>query len=75
MDPEFGPGWAYFVNEEKYQEEIAKHMDVIEVRSSIFLSQLRFQIFPCNHICMNIGDISPSNGQIIVNSSNVISLG
>ena len=31
VDPEFGPGWAYFVNEEKYKEEIAKHTDVIEV--------------------------------------------
>ena len=31
IDPELGPGWAYFVNEEKYQEEIKKHPQPKEV--------------------------------------------
>ena len=31
-DPEFGPGWAYFVNDEDYKAEIVKHPQPIEVR-------------------------------------------
>lgn len=30
-DPELGPGWAYFVDEKDYLEQIAKHTDTIEV--------------------------------------------
>ena len=32
-DPEFGPGWAYFVEERSYQAEILKHPQPMEVRS------------------------------------------
>lgn len=31
-DPEFGPGWAYFVNDDDYKEEIQKHPQPKEVR-------------------------------------------
>ena len=40
-DPEFGPGWAYFVNDEVYKAEISKHPQPIEVcvqSSAIYLS-------------------------------------
>ena len=30
-DPEFGPGWAYFVNDSDYKEEIKKHPQPKEV--------------------------------------------
>ena len=33
MDPEFGPGWAYFVKDDKYKAEIVKHPQPIEVRN------------------------------------------
>ena len=39
-DPEFGPGWAYFVNDEVYKAEIIKHPQPIEVsikRSRVLL--------------------------------------
>ena len=32
-DPELAPGWAYFVEDSAYQEELSKHQDVIEVGS------------------------------------------
>lgn len=31
VDPELGPGWSYFVNDEKYKAEIIKHPQPIEV--------------------------------------------
>lgn len=30
-DPELGPGWSYFVNDEKYKAEIIKHPQPLEV--------------------------------------------
>lgn len=32
VDPEFGPGWAYFVNDSAYKAEIKKHKQPVEVR-------------------------------------------
>ena len=34
-DPEFGPGWAYFVNDEEYKAEIVNHPQPIEVRVQV----------------------------------------
>lgn len=32
-DPELGPGWAYFVEDSEYKQEVAKHTDEIQVIS------------------------------------------
>lgn len=39
-DPEFGPGWAYFVNDEHYKAEIVKHPQPIEVRAAHYIASL-----------------------------------
>jgi hypothetical protein len=31
-DPKLGPGWAYYVDEKPYQEEMEKYSDQVEVR-------------------------------------------
>lgn len=46
IDPEFGSGWSYFVDDEKYKAEIAKHPQPIEVRifDFRFLTILNFPL-------------------------------
>jgi hypothetical protein len=39
-DPALGPGWATFVNNEKYFEHLANHVDHDEVMILAILSQL-----------------------------------
>ena len=34
QDVDLGAGWAYFVNDRLYREELVKHTDFIEVRTT-----------------------------------------
>jgi len=39
-DPELGPGWAYYVDEKVYQEEMKKYGDQIEVYVICFVNYM-----------------------------------
>ena len=46
QDVDLGAGWAYFVNDRLYREELVKHTDFIEVRA---MSTPMFAF--ANHLC------------------------
>ena len=44
-DIELGPGWAYFVHDAQYKEELVKHTDIIEVCETHIL--MWFKLIVC----------------------------